>query len=92
MIEVDPTLGRNRRNTWLTTPESVDIAAEFGPLVAKYRDRCLWFLREDFVPGNVAEANLALDHIEKYGDREAFVEARRLRQWLLQVSNANSAG
>jgi hypothetical protein len=76
----------------MTCERSAEITAKIGPLVAKYRDRCLWFLREDFVPGNVAEANLALDHIEKYGDREAFVEARRLRQWLLRVSNANSAG
>jgi hypothetical protein len=34
----------------------------------------------------------ALAYIEKYGDREVFVEARRLRQWLSQVSSASSAG
>jgi len=75
-----------------SSPERTDIAAALAPLVERYRDRCLWFLREDFVPQTVEQALLALEQIEKHGDREAFVEARRLRQWVLQLSSASSAG
>jgi len=61
------------------------------PLVVKYRSRCLWFFREDFFPGTLREALLVLDNIEKHGDREAFIEARRIREWLSRISSATSA-
>jgi hypothetical protein len=38
--------------------------------------------REDFVPNTVAEALLALDYLEKHGDRDAFIEAGKVRGWL----------
>ena len=73
-------------------PEGPEISAALGSLVERYRDRCLWFFREDFTPVTVEQALLALDQIEKHGDREGFIEARRLRQWLQRVSSASSAG
>jgi len=69
-----------------------DIAEKLTPLVNKYRSRCLWFLREDFIPASLEEALLVLNSLEKYGDREAFIEARRIREWLSQTSSAASAG
>jgi hypothetical protein len=42
--------------------------AEVRKLVEEYRDRCLWFLRRDFVPSNAEEALRVLDLIERaYG-------------------------
>jgi len=61
------------------------------PLVTQYRDRCLWFLREDFIPNTLKEAFFALDCIERYGDREAFIEVRRLKTWLSQNFSETSA-
>lgn len=60
-------------------------------LVAEYRNRCLWFLREDFVPRDGDEAIRVLENIEKHSDRKGFVEARRLKTWLLQNSSVESA-
>lgn len=59
-------------------------------LVEEYRDRCLGFLREDFLPRNLEEAMRALDLIERYGDRAGFVRAQRLRKWLLHSTSAES--
>jgi hypothetical protein len=62
--------------------ENMDIQDRMLPLIRKYRERCLWHLREDFVPGTVSEASAVLDLIEKHGDREAFLEAREIKTWL----------
>lgn len=67
------------------------IKEKLAPLVNKYRSRCLWFFREDFVPVTVCDALLALDNIEKHGDRDAFLEAQRVRKWLSRISSAASA-
>ena len=68
-----------------------EISRQLLPLVTKYRERCLWFLREDFIPKTFGEASLALDYIERYGDQEAFVEVRRLKTWLSQNFSETSA-
>jgi len=60
-------------------------------LVDEYRTRCLWFLREDYYPQTLADAARVLDYIERHGDKEAFQKAATLRQWLLQISSAESA-
>ena len=51
-------------------------------LIERYRLRCLWFLAEDFVPTTHEQTLQVLEYIERYGDREGFVQARRLKQWL----------
>lgn len=68
-----------------------EIFDRLSPLVTKYRARCLWFLREDFLPNTLEEAFLALDCIERHGDREAFIEVRRLKTWLSQNFSETSA-
>ncbi|MBI5510276.1 MAG: hypothetical protein HY903_16080 [Deltaproteobacteria bacterium] len=61
-------------------------------LVAEQRATCLWFLSEDFLPADVGEAIRALRWIEQSADRETYVKARRLREWLSHDSSATSVG
>jgi hypothetical protein len=65
---------------------------ELGALTNKYREQCLWYLRHDFVPSDVAGALRVLSAIEAHADRDGYVRARELKQWLLRTSNAPSAG
>lgn len=65
--------------------------AEFRRLVSECRDRCLWFLREDYDPTDPAEMLRVLDQIERHGDRDAFVAARELSRWLSRLSSGTSA-
>jgi hypothetical protein len=67
-----------------------DVSAEIEDLIDKYRDRCLWFLRPDYLPHSDDEILRVLDFIERYGDRVAFERAQRLRQWLLHPTSAAS--
>ncbi|MBN1676699.1 MAG: hypothetical protein JXR37_36985 [Kiritimatiellae bacterium] len=60
-------------------------------LVEEYRDRCLWFLREDYYPVTLEQQLRTLRHIERHGDREAFRRAAELRKWLSQNSKEPSA-
>ena len=69
---------------------SVELTERLRPLIDEYRDRCLWFLREDYCPANVAQALRVLDYIERHGDRKAFLEAAEARKWLLQTSSEPS--
>jgi hypothetical protein len=64
----------------------------FRELLERYRDRCLWFERRDFVPSTLEERLRVLDSIQRHGDLQAFRDAGELRQWLLRSSSATSAG
>jgi len=57
-------------------------------LVEDYRDRCLWFLRSDFMPTTTEQILRTLDQIERYGDRAAYERAEEIRQWLQAPSKA----
>ena len=59
-------------------------------LTDRYRDRCLWFLREDFYPVTNDEVLRTLGYIQEQGDVEGFREAGRLKQWLLHDSKSTS--
>ena len=61
-------------------------------LVERYRDRCLWFLRPDYLPTTQQARLRALESIQRHGDREAFARAAELREWLSHHSSARSAG
>lgn len=63
-----------------------------GPLVERHRARCLWFLAEGYVPDTPEAALKVLDYIERYGDRQAFLEAEELRSWVSRLSKETSAG
>ena len=60
--------------------------------IARYRAQCLWFLKEDYFPSTPEETIRVLEYIERHGDREGFITARRMKQWLLRNSSAESAG
>ena len=60
-------------------------------LTDDYRQRCLWFLRDDYYPVTLADALRMLRYIERYGDVAAFRKVAPLKQWLLQHSNERSA-
>ena len=59
-----------------------EIKKQLAALIGCYRSRCLWFLAEDFVPETPEQTVRVLEYIERYGDCEGFVQARRLKQWL----------
>lgn len=65
--------------------------AEIRKLVDAYRVRCLWFLRQDFYPVTVREAESVLEAIQRYGDREGFIRSAEIKAWLSPNSNARSA-
>jgi hypothetical protein len=69
-----------------------DLAAAVRRLADEYRDRCLWFLRDDFQPDTPEGQWQVLDYIERYGDLAGYRRARVLKRWLSQHTSAPSAG
>lgn len=64
---------------------------EFLRLLREQRARCLWFLREEYVPETPEEIERVLGYLQRNGDRETYLAARRVSQWLSQDSSASSA-
>jgi hypothetical protein len=64
------------------------IVMEFDELVRRNRRRCLWFMRDDYAPVDAAGMLKVLRNLEQHGDRETFIQARRLTRCLSQHSNA----
>ncbi len=60
-------------------------------LVDAYRNRCLWFMRDDYYPDSDAARRRVLSAIERHGDVAAFKRAGELRKWLSPISSATSA-
>ncbi len=71
---------------------AIEVAQAVNRLVDEYRQRCLWFLREDYYPTTDAERLRILEYIQRHGDLIAFCRAAEVRQWLLQRSSEASAG
>jgi hypothetical protein len=71
-----------------TESTMADWREDLARLVAEYRDRCLWFLRADFMPETDEEIVRVLDHIERYGDRAAYERAEAIKRWLQPPSRA----
>jgi len=59
----------------------VDSHEDLVDLIEEYRDRCLWFLRPDYVPRTREEILRTLDFIERYGDRRGFERAEEIKAW-----------
>jgi len=68
-----------------------ELRQQVNQLVDAYRDQCLWFLRADYYPADRQEVLRTLDYIGRYGDREAFLRAGELIQWLSPNSSRPSA-
>jgi hypothetical protein len=59
-----------------------DVQQKLAELVEEYRDRCLWFLRADYMPETPEEARRVLDLIERYGDRAGYRRAEEIKACL----------
>lgn len=70
-----------------TIPGREEIETAINQLVEVNRVRCLWFAPKDYLPVCDAQRFRALHHIERHGDRQAFMRSRELQEWLLQISN-----
>jgi hypothetical protein len=68
------------------------VRRRFLRLLEEHRAECLWFLREDYAPAEPEEMLRVLAYLERHGDRETFLEARRLATWLSPDSSGSSAG
>ena len=66
------------------------ISEQLAVLIEEYRDRCLWFLRPDYVPKSPAEIRRVLEWIERYGDRSGYERAEEIKAWLSRDSKATS--
>ena len=64
--------------------------AQVRSLVDQYWERCLWFLRTDYYPSTPEEILRVLRWIRARGDKEAFLSAGRIKEWLSQTSNETS--
>jgi len=62
------------------------IAAAVQSLIDRYRGSCMWHMPKDFTPRSDLQTKLVLEAIARNGDREAFIEARKLLVWLSQNS------
>jgi hypothetical protein len=51
-------------------------------LVDDYRDRCLWFIREDYYPSTEAEVGRILALVERHGDVAACRRVSEIRACL----------
>ena len=69
-----------------------DVVQAVRDLVDRHRATCLWFLRPDYYPSSPDEMWRTLQQIKQHGDRQAFVEASEVQQWLSRHSSAQSAG
>lgn len=67
------------------------VTQEASNLISRSRATCLWFIREDYTPGGTALISL-LEKIQRYGDRNSYVQARRFKEWLLLNSSAKFSG
>ncbi len=56
-----------------------DVQKKLADLIEEYRDRCLWFLRSDYMPRTPEETRQVLDLIERYGDGVSFRRAEEIR-------------
>ena len=70
--------------------QKLDPNVEVRDLIEEYRDRCLWFLRPDYVPSTPEEILQAIEYIERYGDRRAYQRAEEIRKWLLLATKQRS--
>lgn len=71
--------------------DATTVLRDVSRLADEYRERCLWFLRDDYHPQTEAEALRVLQHIERHGDVAALRKTAPLKQWLLHHTNKQSA-
>ena len=60
---------------------------EYVRLIEECRIRCLWFLAPDAMPEGREEQLFTLDCVQRYGRRDDYIRARRLKDWLSRHSS-----
>jgi hypothetical protein len=65
----------------------MDESRDFANLIFRCQDVCLWHLRQGKLPVERQAQIYLLDCVERYGNRADFIEARKLKQWLLLHSS-----
>lgn len=68
-------------NSCMTVSEIIQ-TEEVKSVIENYRSMCFWSFPDDFMPKNKRQLLLALDSLERYGDRVAYQKAGEIRQWL----------
>lgn len=82
----EPTTARPARDRY--NPSVMSASSEFVELVEAARGRCLWFFAPDDLPAERDLQIQTLDLIKRYGNREDYLRARRLEEWLRRNSSA----
>jgi hypothetical protein len=73
-----------------TTLDQDKVSDRVRGLIARTRDTCLWFYGRNYLPSGRRQTIRTLELIERHGDRDAYTEARKLREWLSRNSNSGS--
>ena len=71
--------------------DAADFLSRLRVLVTRYREECLWDLKEHPDLEQEAVARMVLRRIISCADRGGFVEAQRLLRWLSQTRSAAPA-
>ncbi|MCD4653741.1 hypothetical protein K8T06_07375 [bacterium] len=64
--------------------------SEIRSLIDEQRDRCLWFLANDYYPKDSDSVIYILDTIRKHGNLDAFRKAEELKRWHLHLFSKKS--
>ncbi len=72
--------------------DRAEFERRLGTMVARYRTECLWDLKASPDLEQEQVARMVLRRVISCADRNGYIEARGLLEWLLQTSNAESAG
>ncbi len=67
-----------------------DQQSELVALLEANRARCLWFMREGYVPATPEEWLHTLDLIVQHGDMAVFKKVGEIKKWLSPLSKATS--
>lgn len=71
--------------------DAADFRRRLRALVTRYREECLWDLKEHPDLDQEAVARMVLRRIKSCADRSGFVEAQRLLRWLSRTRSAAPA-
>ena len=68
-----------------------DFISKITVLIDKYRTQCLWYFDVNFYPKTPLQMLKTLEGIESHADTKGYIEARKLKEWLLQNYKIPSA-
>lgn len=69
-----------------------DFLKRLNTLIDRYRVECLYDLKEAPDVDREIVARMVLRRLSSCADRDGYIEARRLLNWLSQTSSARSVG